>query len=84
MIIVEVIVVETMSSITSTTSTTSTPSVLRYTPERVKWEDEKQKITALEMGINIWEENKKFKNIKTILDTWKIGMIQGLIESDIY
>ena len=53
-------------------------SVIRYTPERIAFEDTKMQITALEMGIKIWMRLKT----QDLVTTWKIGMIQGLLESD--
>ena len=53
-------------------------SVIRYTPERIAFEDTKMQITALEMGIDVWMRLKT----QALVTTWKIGMIQGLLDSD--
>ena len=53
-------------------------SVIRYTPERIAFEDTKMQITALEMGIDVWMRLKT----QDLVTTWKIGMIQGLLDSD--
>lgn len=56
-------------------------SLIRYTPEKIAWENTLQQMTALEMGIQVWMSVHN-KNMLDLLHTWKIGMIQGLIDSD--
>lgn len=54
----------------------------RYTPERIAWEKEIERISAIETSIDIYQRLNTFRNLESLLTNWKIGMIQSLIDTD--
>lgn len=55
---------------------------IRYTPERIAWEEEIERISAIETSIDIYQRLNTFRNLESLLKNWKIGMIQSLIDTD--
>ena len=53
-----------------------------YTQEKNAWEDLKVQVVAIEMALDLRETLGETKTLKYLLDNWKIGMIQGLLEND--
>ena len=55
---------------------------IRYTPEKIAWEQEIERISAIETSIDIYLRLNTFRNLESLVSNWKIGMIQSLIDTD--